>query len=223
MTRLIQKQRFIIFGLILGIVLGFIFDNTLAIPLITRIKDIFGLEEIHTYITTIFINALSIALGIFLGLYVDKWKAYNDLMDDLEKILPLVEFEIRANYITLQKKPPAILKRTDFMMDYWEIYKNNVAKWEPINIIIVTEIYGLLNKWKQNYDMKSRIMQNSVQAIETWVDWYNGDLKGKPSKNALCMRNVVIEQLNKLDFLEYKKMAIKDMRELKKYPFNPMP
>jgi len=207
----------------LGVVLGFIFDNALAIPLITWIKVTFGFEEIHTYITTIYIEVLTIAGGLFLGIWADKKKSNDELMKNLNKILPLAEFEIRVNYITLQKESLITLERKDFMMDYWEIYKNEIAKWSPINIIVITEIYSLLNKWKRNYDMKARIMQNCVKAIETWVDWYNGKLKSKPSKNTIDKRKEVIDELNKLQLEENKKIALKDMSELKKYSFDPMP
>jgi len=222
MTGFSRRLLLIALGFVFFIVIGFIFDNTMAIPILAWLKGIFGLNEIRTYITNFSITTLSIVMGLFIGFYTDKWKAYRDLMNDLEKILPLIEFEIRVNYLTL-KNPPSIVKITDFMFDYWELYKNEAAKWAPINITVVIEIYGLLKKWTKNYDMKAIIMQNCVQAIETWVDWYNGKLKEKPPKSALDMRKEVIEKLNKLDLSEYKKIAIKDMIELKKYPINPLP
>ena len=223
MSSLTRRQKIILFGAFLGIILGFIIDNTIAPPFIDWLKNLFGLDEIHLYITSVSIQAFTIALGIFIGFIADRWKARREITEELVKILPLVEYEIRVNYRVLQHIPLININEDDFMLDYWQIYKNDVAKWAPINITVITEIYGLLSTWGNEYDKKARIIQNSAQAIETWVDWYAGKLKNLPPKSAHKKRKDVITQLQKLDLSRYKKNALEDMKKSKKYPSNPTP
>ena len=98
-----RRQKTIIFSLGLIIVIGFIFDNTLAPLVIEGLKQVLNIDEVHIYTTSISIQIFSVALGIYLGFFADRWKAGSDLMKELVKILPLVEFEIRVNYRILEK------------------------------------------------------------------------------------------------------------------------
>lgn len=204
----------------LVMILGFIFDNTLAPLIIYRLKKLVGIDEIYFYTTSISIQVLTIGLGIYLGFYADRLKARNDLTAELVKILPLVEFEIRTNYRILERIQPKNLQANTFMTEYWNIYKTDVAQWAPINITMITEIYGLLERWNPLSSWNKRIMQNCAYAIETWVDWYADELKSTPPPSAYKIRNDVIIRLDKLDLSKYKKLAIMDMKKNVKYAKN---
>jgi len=116
---LTRRQKIIVGCGVFGMILGFIFDNTLAPPIIEYLKTAFGLEKIHLYITGVSVQVISIALGIYLGIIADRWKTGREITDELVKILPLVEFEIRTNYRILQNAPLVGLNKNSFMLDYW--------------------------------------------------------------------------------------------------------
>jgi len=213
MRRFTKKIILLALAVVLLTFTCFIFDNTFAPPIIEWIKRSLHTDEIYLYITKISIQMFSISLGIIMGLFIDKWRKYNDLMINLEKILPLVEFELRVNYRVLYSNPPAIVLKSDLQSDSWNIYKTEVSKWANINVVTMKEIYGLIDEWDKSYVKKERIVQDIDYIINEWMNWY----ENKSEKTAKKSRTDAIKIFEKLDLDNNQRLALEDMKNSKRY------
>ena len=142
------------------------------------------------------IRTIPTAIGVLLGLLGDRFVESYKQMKNVEKIAPLIIIELYKNRQTLRDKSPISLQKEHFDTEYWHIYKTELSKWAFINIVTLTEIYGLIEHYQvNNINLIEQIGKHINYLIAKYQKWYNLPYN-KRAKNNLKQ---VMKQYRELD------------------------
>ena len=144
-------------------------------------------------------------LGVFLGFALKEYREYSNDLNEIFRVLPLIEFELRENlhYLSKRLDSGSRFRKEEFYTNYWEIYKDNLSDWWG-NIIQLSEIYGLIKRVDTNEADNKNIAETLSEIINQYLtfleDWYKdeGQDGGKAGKNVRTIKKWQLER-----FLNY--------------------
>ena len=203
MPKFTYIHKNIIIFISISFIIGIILDIFFVPCIVEYITNYIDLKKFDFYITGIGITILPGFLGVYLGFYTDKWKEYNKLQENVEKILPLMEIELRWNLKSLEKYPLINIakdKNVYFRTSYWEMYKSELSRWAFINIVSLTEIYGLIYSFNQyNCSLYSEMIKSNIRyLLKEYDKWYSDKANELATKSARDSKREVIKQYKEI-------------------------
>jgi len=151
--------------------------------------------------------------GVLFGFELNRYNEKLQFQNRVDQILPYVEIELRKNIKALDRAPVQITQG-DFAIDYWEMYKNELAKWQEINVVPLTEIYSIIKKMEKPSALQIKYLEDLISyQLNVYKNWYSDKLKGKAGKKGRKEKRNVIGVYKKLPIPSSTVLIINEMEK----------
>lgn len=188
-----------------------VFDITYGPILIEWFKENWFMYNNGNFlILNMIFSGIPSLIGIVVGLMIDDLISNRKRLNEVEKILLLIEYELRLNKRILNN----VMINPQYVTNFWEIYKLDLKEWNFVNIVTLKEIYGMMELIGQlaapsHISRYERLTSSNIDYIlSRWKEYY---IK-KARNSAIKQKEDMIEQYDKLQLDEEYKQIINGMK-----------
>jgi len=198
------------------------FFSLLAFPLFICILIIIQILSEMGYIIKLFDNTDFLKLiigfgpsfcGVIFGFALDRLIKEIEFRKKIDQILPYIEIELKQNFQVFHKAPVNI-SQNDFSVNYWEMYRGELANWQEVNVVPLTEIYSRIKKMENPDALQVHFLKELLShQLEVYKNWYFDKLAEKAGKKGRREKRRVLEAYKTLPISSSTMLIINELEK----------